>query len=307
MRMGGFFSVVLFSVAATAIFPQDAQAQNLGNVFDNIILAWRGLPGFLMMVCYIAGLFLAVHSILKFKDHVDNPNQTKISEGVKRMIAGGMFLAAPSIGGAVQGSLFSAGNTLASTGWGGTNPVDPDTLDGMVVTFITNISGPAAGLLMAFCYISGIALLMVGISRLTKRMEEGPRGPAGVGTFMTFIASGMLMTLGSSVGSFVTSLFGDDQLMTQATIDPGIGLDAVDADRIQTVIEGLMIFIMLVGYIAFIRGWFVLKAFADGQQGATLAQGLTFLFGGTLAINLGELVNVLQATAGFATNGITFG
>ncbi|HEX2753172.1 MAG TPA: hypothetical protein VHP34_08775, partial [Alphaproteobacteria bacterium] len=63
-------------------------------------------------------------------------------------------------------------------------------------------------------------------------------------------------------------------------------------------------FVMLVGYIAFIRGWFVLKAFADGQQGATVAQGLTFLIGGSLAINLGELVNALQETVGIA--GITF-
>lgn len=305
MQAGRFFSVILFSAAVAVAMPYEAHAQTMGDVFNNVIASWNSLPKFLAMICYIAGLFLAVHSVLKFKDHVDNPNQTKISEGVKRMLAGSMFLAMPFIGSAVQGSLFSGGGSVTNLGgWGGAN-VDPDALDGMVVAFISNISGPATGLLAAFCYISGIALLMVGISRLTKRMEEGPRGPAGMGTIMTFIASGMLMTLGSSVGSFVTSLFGDNDLMTQATIDPGIGLSFDDADRIATVIEGLMIFIMMVGYIAFIRGWFVLKAFADGQQGATLAQGLTFLFGGTLAINLGELVNVLQATVN--VSGITFG
>ena len=59
-----------------------------------------------------------------------------------------------------------------------------------------------------------------------------------------------------------------------------------------------MTFIMIVGIIAFIRGLFVLRAFAEGSQNATIMQALTFLFGGALAINLGDLVNVLGATVG---------
>ena len=123
-------------------------------------------------------------------------------------------------------------------------------------------------------------------------------------TIMTFVAAGALFSFGDSIGTFSTSLFGDTQVTTQSAISDEIIVDDDDRERVQTVIEGVMVFVMLVGYIAFIRGWFVLKAFADGQQGATVAQGLTFLFGGSLAINLGELVNALQETVGIA--GITF-
>lgn len=306
MRCSRFIAVLIFTALLTVPFAHEAQAgQKLGDVFTNVLLSWNGIAGFLAMVSYISGIFLAVHSIFKFKDHVNNPHQTKISDGVKRMLAGGMFLSLPYMCAVLQHSILgSATNNPQNTGF--TNAAVADSLDGMVATFIANIAGPAEGLLTGFSYLFGLALLMVGISRLTKKMEEGPRGPAGAGTFMTFIAAGALFSLGSSIGTFAASMFGDDQLMTKATIDPGgiLGLDPDDAARMATVVEGLMVFIMLVGYIAFIRGWLVLKAFADGQSGATLAQGLTFLLGGTLAINLGELINTLQATVDI--QGITF-
>jgi hypothetical protein len=225
------------------------------------------------------------------------------------MIAGGMFFSLPFMIRAVRGSLFGTGNAIGFNEHRVTDYTDHGALsagglDKMVVDVISDIAVPAELMLTAFSYLSGILLLIVGISRLTKRMEEGPRGPAGMGTIMTFVAAGALFSFGDSIGTFSSSLFGDRTVATESSIDATIITDADDRERIQAVIEGVMVFVMLVGYIAFIRGWFVLKAFADGQQGATVAQGLTFLIGGSLAINLGELVNALQETVGIA--GITF-
>lgn len=289
----------LFTVVASdAAF---AGGDKLGDVFTNLVSSWNGFTNIFSMLAYFAGVTLAVIGVFKFKDHVDNPAQTKLSEGVKRMLAGGMFLSLPFMIRAVRGALFDdaalgsdsitvTGSTKASLSAGG--------LDKMVVDLMTNVAGPVEAMLGAFSYLAGIALLLVGISRLTKRLEEGPRGPAGMGTMMTFIASGALFSFGDSMGTFANSLFGDDgsELKTRALVANTVISDTDDRERIQTVIEAVMTFVMLVGYIAFIRGWFVLRAFADGQQGATIAQGLTFLFGGTLAINLGELINVIMRT-----------
>lgn len=279
----------------------------LSDIFGNVIDSWAGVTNILSTVAWLGGSFLGVTGIFKFKDHVDNPSQTPLSAGVKRLIAGGMFFSLPFMIRALRGSLF--GNTAVGANAHNTSDYTNATLsagglDKMVVDVISDIAVPAELMLTAFSYLSGILLLIVGISRLTKRMEEGPRGPAGMGTIMTFVAAGALFSFGDSIGAFSTSLFGDTQVATEAAIDATIITDTDDRERIQTVIEGVMVFVMLVGYIAFIRGWFVLKAFADGQQGATVAQGLTFLFGGSLAINLGELVNALQNTVGIA--GITF-
>lgn len=292
--------VALFTVAsADAAF---AGGQKLGDVFNNVISSWAGFTGILSTIAYIFGCILAITGIFKFKDHVDNPAQTKLAEGIKRMLAGGMFLSLPFALRAIRGSLFGGSgmgdNKLSNTGWTNAN-LSAGGLDKMVVDVMSNIAGPAEGMLTAFCYLSAIGLLLVGISRLTKRMEEGPRGPGGAGTITTFIASGALFSFGDSLGSFANSVFGagGNQLKTNSLVATTVIADNDDRERIQTVIEAVMMFVMLVGYIAFIRGWFVLRAFADGQQGATVAQGLTFLFGGTLAINLGELINVIMRTA----------
>lgn len=298
-------SAVMLLAASTAA--QAAPEQNtVGWLLENINRSMIKAPNFISFVGYIGGLLLVVTGILKFKDHVDNPMQHPISGGIKRLLAGGMMFSLPMLSMALRGSLFR-NETINPEMTGFTNNVQLSDggLDEMVVHFIGNIIGPAIGLLTAFTYIAGFALLLVGIKRLTKRMEEGPRGPAGAGTIMTFIASGALFSFANSAGVFVTSIFGDNQLMTKVVIGADVISDQTDRFRIQKVIEGLMLFVMLVGYIAFVRGWFVLKAFADGQSGATVAQGLTFLLGGALAINLGELVNALQNTVG--VSGLSFG
>lgn len=303
--------ILFFSVfALLALSSQDAMAQQkLGEVITNTYKSFDWFPVLLSSISYISGLALVAIGVFKFKDHVDNPAQNALSSGVKRFLAGGMFLSLPMMYDATRGTLFGADtspvNGISNTGYTSAT-LTPGGLDEMVVKLMTDIGGPIETLLVSFTYISAIALLLVGISRLTKKMEEGPRGPAGMGTIMTFLASAALFSFGDMMGSFSTSLFGNSTIMTVAQIDPSgtLGLDSADADKIAKVVEAVMAFIMIVGFIAFIRGWFVLKAFADGQQGATLAQGLTFLFGGALAINLGELVNALQNSVGVA--GITF-
>lgn len=309
MKNCNLLKVLSLAVLVSMVAPSQAfaaAAADLGQVIQNTSGAFENFPNLLSLIAYLSGLFLSVAGLFKFKDHVDNPNQNPLSAGVKRFLAGGMFLTLPYMLTAMRGTLMGTSGPAVINNTGYTSAVlTPGGLDEMIVNLMTNISGPLEGLLTAFTYIAGIALLLVGISRLTKRMDDGPRGPAGMGTIMTFIASGALFSFGDMMGVFTTSIFGDRSIMTQASIT-STTIDAADAARIQTVIEAVMVFVMLVGYIAFIRGWFVLKAFADGQQGATMAQGLTFLFGGAMAINLGELINALQASLGI-TGVLTFG
>ncbi len=293
---------VIALVAMTMLMPEAAFAQQkMGDVMKNTTKAFSGIPLMLSMISYIAGLFLIVVALIKFKEHVDHPDRAPLSAGVKRFIASGCFLSLPFMVRVMRGSLFAAEDNRPTKG---DNFTDPSTamLDGsvekMIVDFIGNIAVPASNMLTFFAYIAGIAFLLVGISRLTKRMEDGPRGPTGMGTIMTFIAAGALFSFGNSIGVFASTVFGDNKLLMHANIGGNVIAEVEDRERLQKIIEGLLIFVMLVGYIAFIRGWFVMKAFADGAQGATLAQGLTFLIGGTIAINLGELINVLSATVG---------
>lgn len=302
MKGHRFLSVALFFAAALLAAGDAHAGQTVGDIIKNVTGSWDGVANVFSTIAYLAGGFLGVAGIFKFKDHVDEPRQTPISAGVKRILAGGMFLSMPFMINATRGSLFgnaAVGSSHVKMDNFHTNALTPGGLDDMIVKFMADVATPIELLLTAFSYLAGVAFLLVGISRLTKRMEEGPRGPAGMGTIMTFIASGALFSFGDTMGVFTSSLFGNEDLMVRAEISTSV-VTAADGEKIERVLEALMLFITLVGYIAFMRGWFVLRAFADGQQGATMAQGLTFLFGGTLAINLGELINALQETLGIA-------
>jgi hypothetical protein len=308
--------LIPFLAAAFFLIPGGAFAQQtLGNVLTNTVKSTSSLSTLESMLAYFAGMLLMVVSIFKFKDHVDNPQQTPISAGFKRFFAAGMFLSLPFMTSVVQGSIDKQKNSMAHGS--GVLAIDPTSnaksLDTLVVKIMKDAGVPMEILLSLFSYLMAIALLLVGINRMTKRMDEGPRGPAGMGTIMTFITSGVLFAWGDVVGAFTNTMFtptGSSGLShTIANVDPngslklGTGVGSY-GNKINMVVQGVMMFVVIIGLIAFIRGWLVLRAFADGQQGATLAQGLTFLFGGALAINLGDLVNAFQASLGIS--GITF-
>lgn len=295
-------------VAAITFFAGDAMAQqDLGAVMTNTTNSLEGVPNLLSMIAYISGLIMTTTGVIKLQAHVngvDKPGMVPpLSDAVKRFIAGGAFLTAPYMSEVVYNSAFGNGQRIESSA-AISGSASGNGLDAMVVRVMSDISGPIQNLLAAFCYIFAIGFLLLGISRLTKRAEDGPRGPAGMGTIMTFITASALFAFGDMMGSFSSSLFGDSEIATRVTLTDIAGVRGDDAEKIQTVIQSVMAFVMIVGFIAFIRGWFVLRAFADGNQGATMAQGLTFLFGGALAINLGELVNAIQETVG--VSGFTF-
>jgi hypothetical protein len=306
MTIRHFYKIISLSVVALLVITTEAHAQTLGRVIFNTAVSFHYVPILLQSVAYISGIFLAASGVFKFKDHVDHPSQHPLSAGVKRFLAGGMMLTAPYMMRVLRGTLFNVSNQpLAKTDHHPVSVVAGGGMDQMIYNLVADISGPMSYLLTVFTYLAAICLLLVAISRLTKTAQEGPRGPAGTGTIVTFLVAGALFSSGSMLGSFSSSLFGNSGIVsTFASISPSIISNTADAARLASMLEALMTFIMIVGCISFIRGWLVLKSFADGNQNSTLAQAMTFLFGGAVAINLGPMVNVLENTLGIG--GITF-
>lgn len=63
----------------------------------------------------------------------------------------------------------------------------------------------------------------------------------------------------------------------------------------QAAIQGVMLFIRMIGYIAFIRGWLLLNQNAQGKEG-TIGRALTHIFGGVAAINVAWTAKMLANT-----------
>lgn len=291
--------ICCLAVLVVAFSPEPAHAATLGDVLGNVKNSFKNIPKVLNTFGYIGGLYLVLAGIFGFKAHVDSPSNNHISAAIKKSLAGGGMLAAAYLTSALRGSIGGGLGNISASGRSGAG-LSGTGIDVMVYNLVKNTYGPAISLLSAFVYISAIILLFVGISRLTKTAQEGPRGPAGLGTIITFLVSGALFSIGGMTKTFMESLFGAGNIKAASRIT-GI-MAPGDAYRVQTVIDAVMAFVMIVGLIALIRGFFVLRAFADGgSQNASVAQALTFLFGGALAINLGEFINVLQTSLGIGT------
>jgi len=134
---------------------------------------------------YLFGVVLGTWGILKIKDNVLNPQQTPIWEAVSRLAAAGCFFALPfviTVAKNTVGALILPFMTTTYTG-----ATTGDGLDTMMVRFMADIYGPMLFIMNFFGYIAGTVLVMIGISRLIKSAQEGPRGPGGLGTMMTFL------------------------------------------------------------------------------------------------------------------------
>lgn len=71
----------------------------------NITQASGGFQNLISTVCWIGGAGLGVAGIFKLKNHVDNPGQTPMKDGLIRLGCGGGLLAFPFIQTAMQGSI----------------------------------------------------------------------------------------------------------------------------------------------------------------------------------------------------------
>lgn len=86
-----------------------ALAMDATNLVDNIKTSSKGFTDLIGMLGYIGGSGLAVAGIFKLKQHVDNPGQTPLKDGIVRLAAGGGLLSLPMISAVMQGSI-SEGN-----------------------------------------------------------------------------------------------------------------------------------------------------------------------------------------------------
>ncbi|MCM2344030.1 MAG: hypothetical protein NDJ24_05660 [Alphaproteobacteria bacterium] len=277
----------------------------IGDMFINIADSSGQLPNLLAALSYMFGITLGVLAIAKLYEHVQNPHQTPVWDGLKRMLAGSLFLGLPIV---VEAAFITMNNNNidAITLGTFTGATSGTGLDAMMKALMINIHDPLIWLMNGFCYLAGVALVMVGISRLLKSSQEGPRGPGGIGTLMTFIVAGALLSVDAMMGAWSSSLFATNDVANIAALSYTGGMTAAEEDHVHAVISSILIFMMILGWVSFIRGWFIIRDVAEGGHNASLMAGITHLFGGALAVNLGPLMNVVQDTLGLTGYGVNF-
>lgn len=145
--------------------------------------------------------------------------------------------------------------------------------------------------------IIGLYLLVAAVFKFIKNSQdprEGIKAPlimaaCGIGIFAltdTISIVSQTMQLGNGPGSILAP--------------SGGGIDAATS----AAIEGVITFVRLLGYIAFIRGWLFLVDYGNGKVDGTMSRGLVHIGGGIAAINLNLTVKIIANTL---APGLSFG
>lgn len=298
------FYLLGLAVLATAM-PEIAHATTLGSVINRVTGdVTITIPGVFAGFSYMMGLIMGFTGIMKLKEHVENPNQVQFLDPIKRFIAGGMFFCLPYVADVVRNMIEGTGTgTYANSGFNG--QASGTGLDQMIIALMQNVFVPLQWAFGAFGYIAGLALVIIGISRLLKTEQQGPQGPTGIGTVMTFIVAGCLFSINSIIGYFTTTMFGDPTIDTNGVLQYTAGLGAA-ANHVHAVISGIVAFSIVIGWVSLIRGFFILRGVSEGNSQASMMAAITHLIGGVLAINLGSVIMAVQDTLGITQYGIRF-
>ncbi len=286
---------------------------SIGDIFCGSVFHTVTAPAFLNAISYMIGLVLVFWGITKTRDHVLNPQQVKVTEPVTRFIAAAFFLCLPVAIGAIRSSITPLGSTvtaLAPISFQGYNEEGATAgcagLDGAMSCFMADLIAPMHIALNFFTFVVGMIFIMIGISRLMKSAQDGPKGPGGLGTLMTFFIGGSLMSYNEFIRAFTMTFFSQIQTKTFAQMSYTDGLETAEEDHIHVVISAVLKFMIIVGLISFVRGLFIVRSVAEGNGQASMMAGVTHLIGGALAINLGAVINAVQTTLGLTQYGIQF-
>lgn len=167
-------------------------------------------------------------------------------------------------------------------------------------TMFANFTASAAALIELVKYsvnIIGLYLVVAAIFKYVKKSHDPNseiKGPlimaaCGIGIFSltdTISVVAQTMALGDGPGSILAPSGGGISAATSAAL------------------EGVITFVRLLGYIAFVRGWLFLVDYGNGKTDGTMARGLVHIGGGVAAINLNLTIKILANTL---APGISFG
>lgn len=324
--IGVFFTNVLLSFASSSedptlnpllICPVRGMlpiTPKLGDVICSAEMSAVGLPVFLFMISYIIGLFFGIWGLMKIRDHVLSPMQTGLSEGVTRLLAGGGFFALPFVAEIMTGSITPA--TLAVFQVGPTNTTFNESLGACTGTnsldqafgcLMQDILIPSHTMINFFSTAAGLIFIMIGISRVIKSAQDGPKGPGGRGTIATFVTGGILISANAILRAVSASLFNNQVTSTYASLTYTGTMSAAETQATYNLISAVLKFMIIIGIISFVRGIFIIRDVAEGNQQASTMAALTHIIGGALAVNLGPLLNAVQNTLGVTAFGVAFG
>ena len=291
------------SVFVTALWPElvFAQADTLGALMCNVEGQTGSYPVILSAVCYIAGAFIIIRGVLFLKKHAENPGDSQMTKGFAHLFGGALLLALPAFAGVLRNSIFgTVSGGSANCAAGGASLNGSQGLDVMMQNFVRDIHGPATVLISVIAFLVGATFIAKGLFKAVKT-GSNPQQSDPKSIINHFVIGAILITSGTMFSDVMQSLFGSTSVQDMFSYD-GIAWERITggagaSENAQNTVNAILAFVQIIGMIAFIRGWMVLKTALDGGQ-ATVTQGIVFVVAGTMAVNIDRMLSIFDNTFG---------
>lgn len=300
---------ILAGAALVLLAPDDALAQGLksantlGDLICNVKTNAEPYKRILGAVAYISGAFMMVRGILMLKKQGENPNDPQTVKAVAHLFAAGALLAFPQFVGVIQRTLFGQGSAAGKFG------CDPSSssgigegggLDLMMQRLVKDVHKPMFVLLSAISVITGLTLIFRGLMRGAKTGTD-PRAADPKAIVANWVIGAILIAMGTSLPMIMKSIFGESSIsnMNSASLIQWSNIvgSGVSADSADKTMKAVLAFVQIIGGISFLRGWLMVKGHLEGGQ-PPLAQGMTHIIGGALAINIDKALQIMDKTLG---------
>ncbi len=160
-------------------------------------------------------------------------------------------------------------------------------------------------LVVAITYIIGLALIVRGIMMYrifaNQTFGSAQRGEIA-GPMVHIVIGALLLYIPSTLTASLGTVFGTSEIGQAQNL---IGYQTLSSsEKWQKLTNVVIDYMILVGLIAFVRGWVILSKMGhSGSQPGSVGKGLVHVIGGILLINIVDTVNILGCTFGYTGGG----
>jgi intracellular multiplication protein IcmC len=163
----------------------------------------------------------------------------------------------------------------------------------VVLANIAKEARPIAKFVVALSFTFGFCLVCLGIIKL----KSYGHNTVMMSTHANPTIPLVYVTIGSIMMSFTTMLnVGSMTVFASPTDNMLVYQGATPGSPFSQLMSTVVVIIQVVGYIAFLRGWFILMKIGSNNSPGTMGKGLVHLLGGILAANIMTTWAVINQT-----------
>lgn len=294
-RTGKLVLITMLLIFASSAFAAgQVDSTTVGEMASNMYGNFQNIFDLVSGFSYVAGAVFGFKAAIQLKDHTYNPQQNKLSKPATSLVVSSFLLTLPSVIDTLLTSFLTSSYVTVANQYGASAPGAATDLAGMAVAFSHSL--PAIMSLVAIgAKLGGFMLLLKCIFMLPQH-EQG-REPASK-IIWTAISAVGLIAFPSMFQSMLETMGGANAASGASSSNPLTGkYAAVDNADFNGAIAAILMFVQLLGAIAFVRGMLIFKAIGENKDGAT-GRAVTHIFGGAAAMNITWAVAVLAKTIG---------